>query len=733
MPSRNVVQDSDDDDDVDAQTSPAKLLETRSEVELRPQNDGMEYLDFGSPSPPRAVSKSEGKGSSGAGSSGKLDTALRDFVYALGQLLSQAIHKAHRDLVGPSPDAQEAVLQDERASWSWTSPVIEKVKRRKTTMEEFGSSSSLGLGNNKVLKTYGSQKTRDDTALRGGAVDSRWTDGFSDAVVTGFEDDVPWLTHENKKRRATVAPTDLLAANGGSGRKKLKRSVTTAGAVTETDYGYGDEQYRESLLSSTRGANDVDFTALKTSATVSSEYLEQLTLPSMENSMRPALSKHELDQQASLKASVSSTIPNTPMEAERSQKLPSTDQTDSSARMPSPTISGKSSKEALTQSMDHVDEALNYLADVNMEEPVTHSTRSPAPEERLTSHKSTIPSRLPSTQGSASGTQDELSVVVLKDNDLPVRVEKKTSKRKLLEINNVDELGSDEVAIGLPAENYQPRPSRSRANHTVDDLVLAIDYSKRPEAVVKARNKRRKTEGDELTTTKETVDMGLSGTRVGNEAMYKADLDVLPRGEHSEDSLCAKKSAMADAPVEEVDKAASAVDPERLKKKRGRPKKQATTDDDNAVIHETAIPPIDIAVDADVLSTTSTTSTAKPPRKRKKTHESSAISEEIVIDDDDETTSIPRTAARQQSRADDGDGALDTTQNSANIIKAPSNEESAPDGTLSNAAPPETPRKAGASGKGPGKHSPLNTGKVPYRVGLSKRARIEPLLRVVRK
>ncbi|KAE8409875.1 hypothetical protein BDV37DRAFT_1485 [Aspergillus pseudonomiae] len=67
--------------------------------------------------------------------------------------------------------------------------------------------------------------------------------------------------------------------------------------------------------------------------------------------------------------------------------------------------------------------------------------------------------------------------------------------------------------------------------------------------------------------------------------------------------------------------------------------------------------------------------------------------------------------------------------------------------------PPETPKKSGsepktpstapgaadtdASGngasKGPGKHSPISTGKVPYRVGLSRRARIAPLLKIVRR
>ncbi|KAL6238217.1 hypothetical protein BDW75DRAFT_247632 [Aspergillus navahoensis] len=52
--------------------------------------------------------------------------------------------------------------------------------------------------------------------------------------------------------------------------------------------------------------------------------------------------------------------------------------------------------------------------------------------------------------------------------------------------------------------------------------------------------------------------------------------------------------------------------------------------------------------------------------------------------------------------------------------------------------PPETPQKRTdpktLSTKGPGKHSPISsTSKVPYRVGLSKKARIEPLLKIIKR
>ncbi|KAL4961729.1 uncharacterized protein BDV14DRAFT_203472 [Aspergillus stella-maris] len=55
-----------------------------------------------------------------------------------------------------------------------------------------------------------------------------------------------------------------------------------------------------------------------------------------------------------------------------------------------------------------------------------------------------------------------------------------------------------------------------------------------------------------------------------------------------------------------------------------------------------------------------------------------------------------------------------------------------------NTEAPETPQKRTdpktPSSKGPGKHSPISsTSKVPYRVGLSKRARIAPLLKIIKR
>ena len=72
-----------------------------------------------------------------------------------------------------------------------------------------------------------------------------------------------------------------------------------------------------------------------------------------------------------------------------------------------------------------------------------------------------------------------------------------------------DELGSDDPAIGLPKDQYQPRPSRSRGNPKENDLLIPEDFSRRPEALVREKRKaknRRKTTALERPTPKIEVE-----------------------------------------------------------------------------------------------------------------------------------------------------------------------------------------------------------------------------------
>lgn len=134
----------------------------------------------------------------------------------------------------------------------------------------------------------------------------------------------------------------------------------------------------------------------------------------------------------------------------------------------------------------------------------------------------------------------------------------------------------------------------------------------------------------------------------------------------------------------------------------------------------------------------------KRGRKRKKTAEQLATKTAPVAEEQQQP---PETETAASHKAH-------TTEENSTPIAEPLNETAEPtketqespqqESTTTPDLPPQTPHRAEgkendpatgkASHKGPTKHSPiLSTTKVPYRVGLSKRARIAPLLKIVRK
>jgi len=81
------------------------------------------------------------------------------------------------------------------------------------------------------------------------------------------------------------------------------------------------------------------------------------------------------------------------------------------------------------------------------------------------------------------------------------QVELPSKKRKTKQ-----NINSDDIAIGLPVEQYKPRPSRSRSTHVIGE---PIDYSVVPERAAKRKSKRRKTVGDDLSLQGEEEDSKL--------------------------------------------------------------------------------------------------------------------------------------------------------------------------------------------------------------------------------
>ena len=341
-----------------------------------------------------------------------------------------------------------------------------------------------------------------------------------------------------------------------------------------------------------------------------------------------------------------------------------------------------------------------------------------------------------------------------------------------------DELDSDDNAVGLPKDNYQPRPSKSRSGRGNGQLLIPADYSKRPEALSKKKRKlsRRKTTAFHELIPKEELEE--EEDEVVNQAGFEAPRSKTPKVVTEQDELHLENTEKADVnqevnepnlesigkpigstkqrgrpkkatmleslenattlfeeqvpsakPTTEVSMPENEADPQlakqatESKKQRGRPKKGAaetskakSSETNNANIERDVEPE-----DSNHLATTK-----KLQKNHRNTGASMAISEELIQDSDDDFDA-----------ADEGGSVsnrvLGETQGKVLPSKPAEAAANSPSPSKSKSVPPETPNKQGSSSRGPDKHSPISSGKVSYRVGLSKRQRIAPLLRIVRK
>ncbi|KAL4898135.1 hypothetical protein BDV59DRAFT_166261 [Aspergillus ambiguus] len=131
----------------------------------------------------------------------------------------------------------------------------------------------------------------------------------------------------------------------------------------------------------------------------------------------------------------------------------------------------------------------------------------------------------------------------------------------------------------------------------------------------------------------------------------------------------------------------------------------------------------------------STPAPKKRGRKRKKTSELPTEEQTAEIAAEPEAPEIQESMAKTVTDEP-------TTDNAEPISVSPrATSPCEPESNAQNPLPvtpkksePQTPDPSSASNKGPTKHSPISTtSKVPYRVGLSRRARIAPLLKIVRR
>ena len=342
----------------------------------------------------------------------------------------------------------------------------------------------------------------------------------------------------------------------------------------------------------------------------------------------------------------------------------------------------------------------------------------------------------------AINDQDELSLPQGNPAEIsePTPASKIPSKGKLIED---DESSSDSASVGLPKEQYQPRPSRSRSNRAVDDLILPTDYSKRPETLLKGKRnaKRSKTIGDDavgLEASKELITSEVTQKipLLDNTKIAGSKIQGIASSSHLTVEVPAHTLP---APRQEMeDKYASeSIEP---KKKRGRPKKQTLTDiEDNIAEINTSEPVLLITSIPDDEEPEIPLPTKKS-RKRKDTKE-----EPLPASTKSTTEEIPpqnHTKGRRPAGHDTKAAVLADVPSKTNIIKQPvaqdplpfnASKETSPAPSLQVSCQVQTTPLKQQGNKGPDKHSPLNSGKVRHRVGLSKKANIAPLLKMVKK
>ena len=362
-----------------------------------------------------------------------------------------------------------------------------------------------------------------------------------------------------------------------------------------------------------------------------------------------------------------------------------------------------------------------------------------------------------------------------------------------------DDLGSDDISIGLPKEQYKPRPSRSRGTRNDGEIVVPTDYSKRPETVAMGKKERKKRKGKQCVSAEviaktereeeaDEKDMAFSKSEV-------ALSEIEPTGIESTGSPMNAEGQLEDVrPVDlpmskpettEIDDHSTQGSVKRgskPKRQRGRPKKAADADmpaprigqgvregsverkEPSALINRKPAKggqakKSQSVVDSDSESEEENTKSAAKCDQLSKNSQSNADGDSesegvtsskiskrgrsgkkshLVLDSDSEDDTKPPEEHKCQSkdRRESGPEGSALTESSGNrgTIEPTSKTTNNAGADQSETLPPVTPPKTAASTpKGPNKHSPISAGLSKYRVGLSKRARIEPLLRIVRK
>lgn len=616
------------------------------------------------------------------------------------ELLNRESRAAHKSLIEPTPKSTLPAIRSYSSSQqqSPTSPTPSylKTKRSKTSIEKPKAK--------KPLKTYG-KSSQDMFEFHG-------SDGELDAAVTMN------LGQKARKSKKGNAHIDKAASRQASQDEDVaRRQITSSGGDTDML----STEPRSHDISSV-GEKDVSLQgpmpppASNFTSFAQSQRSRTSTVPNMDDLMHPESTKSSvLSRAESSRLDTNSDDRTTNTSGTGNEGTKAVDLRPTEEPAPSSSASEISPSKSIT--IRRTDQTKNVSQKLVSHRDDEH-LRS-----QLDSHVSTMvnPVVLLPMPMDAEG-QDELSLSIPETASKNPSIPGKPFKRKR---DMVDELDEDDNAIGVPKEHYQPRPSKRRSGDGGEEVVVPTDFSKKPEVTAKGK---RKTKRHKTTAFQELL-------RKDEDEEEEIKIVPDPRfeiPEKKEPKVSTKKHQREVEGKDDTEEIPPDLPPETKQaakvsgqKKRGRPKKAAanlseetvadeTENDHDQDIGETAEPVVSAA-------------TAKKSRKNSKTKQT------------------PTSNTDEQDRNNNGAPAAedDPEELPANplneidgntIPSKPATKPSPEQSPVKAHRPPETPRKSTTPApKGPDKHSPISNGKVAHRVGLSKRARIAPLLRIVRK
>lgn len=336
----------------------------------------------------------------------------------------------------------------------------------------------------------------------------------------------------------------------------------------------------------------------------------------------------------------------------------------------------------------------------------------------------------------AAGAQtDQTAPVPAESNDVSADKKSNSLVPQETERSELDPSpDSEEMDIELPKEQYIPRPSRSRAQPVEEGMPSESMENPQKESK-KKKLKRGKTTSvilkksyesdveDDVIWVDEKPDNVVFKDEVNTSAAVKVEVpDTKESGSKNVEAVETKPSMTEAA---EQKKNATLTDPAAPSqveepapgpKKRGRKRKKTA---------EPANTDQPAEGDPQQLQNKEETSQSK---------DTSTVLQDVSTNASLKATNDNQTTNDQDLKADTANEDEDKYPNSPKkpdqntALETPKKQKEVSEDDLS------TPKDATSTSKGPTKHSPISTtSKVPFRVGLSRKARIAPLLKVVRK